>query len=189
MQSDRVAQRGYSLTEILVVLAIIGILSLVTVPQFIAYQQSSALKGAMRNFNADVRNARQLAVSRYVTVRINFENATTYHFYYRATPTDTWQDMPQELLMALRISGTTGSRKSLKSPMTFISNEFVDLVTSSGPGHDIIFNNDGTITVDTDQTHTFHRVTIASPWKNITYNRMTITLYITGKIDTTASKG
>ena len=81
MQSDRTAMRGYTLIEILVVVAIIGIMSLVTVPQFVSYQQSSALKGAMRNFNADLRNCRQLAVARYVQVRMEFATPNSYRFY------------------------------------------------------------------------------------------------------------
>ena len=70
--------------------AIIGVMSLVTVPQFIGYQHSAALKGAMRNFNADIRNCRQLAVSRYVQVRLEFTSANSYSFFYRTPGATTW---------------------------------------------------------------------------------------------------
>lgn len=57
------AQSGYSIAEMLVVVAIIGILSLITVPQFINYQHSNQLKSGMRQFMSDVRSARQTAIS------------------------------------------------------------------------------------------------------------------------------
>jgi len=189
MQSDRNAQRGYSLVEILVVLAIIGIMSLVTVPQFVAYQQSSALKGAMRNFNADLRNCRQLAVARYVQVRMEFSSSSSYSFYYRTTQGAAWQQMPQALLMALRVSGVAGNTKTLAKPMTFTDSNFVDQPDGANPANglaDIIFNTDGTLTIGPNRTSGY--ITIGSPWKNVYQNRMMITVYTTGKIDTLGSK-
>src|SRR5436309_322557 len=64
MRSDR-RQQGYSLVEMLVVLAIIGLMSVITIPQFINYQQSMKLKSALRVLNNDLINARQLAITRY----------------------------------------------------------------------------------------------------------------------------
>jgi prepilin-type N-terminal cleavage/methylation domain-containing protein len=193
MQSDRVAQRGYSLTEILVVLAIIGIMSLVTVPQFVAYQQSAALKGAMRNFNADLRNCRQLAVARYVQVRMEFATSSSYRFYYRTTQGAAWQQMPQALLMALRVSGVAGNTKTLAKPMTFTTVDFVDQPDAANPANglaDIVFNTDGTLTFSSDPLapKSSGFVIIGSPWKNVYQNRMKITVYTTGKIDTLGSK-
>lgn len=182
MKRERVAMRGYSLVEILVVVAIIGVMSLVTVPQFIAYRQTAALKGALRNFNADLRNARQLAIARYVQVRMEFPDDKNYAFYYRSGPTDTWHTMPQELLMALRISGVYQNRKKLNDPMTYITNTFTDLNGNSQP--DIIFNTDGSVQLNADNTQSTGSITIKSPWSNTSFNRITVTLNTTGKITT-----
>ncbi len=188
MQSDRTAIRGYTLIEILVVLAIIGIMSLVTVPQFVAYQQSAALKGAMRNFNADLRNCRQLAVARYVQVRLEFTSANSYSFYYRTSPTAAWQTMPQALLTVLRVSGASGNKKTLAKPMTFINSDFVD--QGGNAQADIIFNTDGTLTFSQsppDPPKSDGSITISTPWKKVYNNRMIIKVYTTGKIDTVGS--
>lgn len=187
MQSDRTAMRGYTLIEILVVVAIIGIMSLITVPQFVAYQQSSALKGAMRNFNADLRNCRQLAVARYVQVRMEFTSANSYSFFYRTSPTATWQTMPQALLTVLRVSGVSGNKKTLASPMTFINSDFID--QGGDPQADIVFNTDGTLTFSSDPAvpKPWGTITIATPWTKVYNNRMIIKVYTTGKIDTTGS--
>jgi len=73
------AQGGYSFAEVLVVVAIIGIVSLVSVPQFIAYQRSSALKSSMRQVMNDLRFARQKAIVEHRQTRLRFaQNANVY---------------------------------------------------------------------------------------------------------------
>ncbi|HVR41960.1 MAG TPA: GspH/FimT family pseudopilin [Thermoanaerobaculia bacterium] len=65
------SQRGYSLIEMLVVVAIIGMLSLVAVPNFINLYQSTRLKSSLRQFTSDLRGARQQAVTQYVWVKVD----------------------------------------------------------------------------------------------------------------------
>jgi prepilin-type N-terminal cleavage/methylation domain-containing protein len=57
-------QRGYSLAEMVVVVAIIGIFSLVAVPQFMNMNRSMKTKASMRQFASDIRGVRQRAISR-----------------------------------------------------------------------------------------------------------------------------
>jgi prepilin-type N-terminal cleavage/methylation domain-containing protein len=57
-------QSGYSLAELLTVVAIVGTLSLVTVPAFINFYQSNKMKTSMRNFTSDLRSVRQRAITR-----------------------------------------------------------------------------------------------------------------------------
>ncbi|GEM_PF-2217274 len=177
---------GYSLPEILVVMAIIGVLSLITVPQFLTYRQSSQMKAAMRSFCADVRNCRQLAVARHIQVKLEFDSANSYRFYSRNTTSDPWAVMPQELLMALRISGVSGNVKTLESPLYFDSVTCID--QDSNSKNDMYFNNDGTIQFKADGSQSSGSVTIGTTWTNVLYNRMLITVYTTGKITTTPSK-
>jgi len=65
-------QGGYSIAEMLVVITIIGILSLVAVPQFVSMYRGSVAKGSLRDFTSMVRKARQLAVTRNERTRITF---------------------------------------------------------------------------------------------------------------------
>lgn len=57
-------QRGYSLVEMITVVAIVGIFSLIAVPQFMNINRSMKVKASMRQFANDVRLTRQRGISR-----------------------------------------------------------------------------------------------------------------------------
>jgi prepilin-type N-terminal cleavage/methylation domain-containing protein len=69
-------QRGYSLAELLTVMAIVGVLSLVTVPAFMNYAKTARLKNSLRQVSTDIRAARQRAVTRTTFVRLNVTTAS-----------------------------------------------------------------------------------------------------------------
>jgi len=74
-------QRGYSLMEMLVVVAIIGILMLVTIPNFITMRKSSIVKGGMRQFTNDLRAARQHAVAKSVLVAVSYDPGKRVYYF------------------------------------------------------------------------------------------------------------
>jgi prepilin-type N-terminal cleavage/methylation domain-containing protein len=65
-------QRGYSLVEMITVVAIVGIFSLVAVPQFMNINRSLKVKASMRQFAMDVRATRQRAITRNRRTAITF---------------------------------------------------------------------------------------------------------------------
>lgn len=77
-------QNGYSLVEMLVVVAIIGLVSLVTVPNFMQYMRTAKLKNATRQFAIDLRETRQRAVTRYRPTKISFKAGSGLNEYYMA---------------------------------------------------------------------------------------------------------
>ncbi|HEV3485817.1 MAG TPA: prepilin-type N-terminal cleavage/methylation domain-containing protein, partial [Vicinamibacterales bacterium] len=56
------ARAGYSLVEILVVVAIVGIITLAGVPQLLKYSRSAAVRAAANQIVGDIRAVRQKAV-------------------------------------------------------------------------------------------------------------------------------
>lgn len=115
----RSSQRGYSLIEALVAVAIIGVVSLVSVPAFMTMYRSSQLKVSIRTVATDLRAARQRAVSKTRPVKITFNtgtSATTYEIF-EANSTGQW---------------TTGAvRKGTLQPKTFfLSSTFTDIGTA-----------------------------------------------------------
>ena len=89
-------QSGYSLAELLVVVAIIGIVSLVTVPNFISLRRSSMLKTSTRNFAADIRAARQRAVTKHQRTKVSFNTGTAardYRLFEWNPTTNAWDQI------------------------------------------------------------------------------------------------
>jgi len=89
------SQGGYSLAEMLVVVAIIGMLALVMVPNFITFYQSNKMKSSMRNFTTDVRAVRQLAISQGRQTMLTYQAAAgsrTYDWWMGDKPfaSTTW---------------------------------------------------------------------------------------------------
>ena len=66
----RFSQQGYSLAEMLVVIAIIGTLSLISVPAFMNFKRAADFKASMRAFTTDIRNARAAAIANSFDVRL-----------------------------------------------------------------------------------------------------------------------
>lgn len=95
MNAQNSHQAGYSLAEMLTVVAIIGTLALVSVPAFMNYYNSNKVKTAMRTFTSDLRTARMTAISRGRIVKFTYKTSTvsdlgnkkpavterTYNFY------------------------------------------------------------------------------------------------------------
>ena len=169
------ASRGYSLVEILVVVAIIGIMSLVTVPAFLNFQRSNAIKAATRTFTADIRNCRQRAISRNSQVRLELDSANVYKFYEKPNA-GTWG--------ALNNFSGTGPGQNLKTlgtGTTFSANALGD--TDGNSKNDMVFLPDGTVNLG----NTAGTITLLSSWKNISQNQFLITVSTTGKLTVAGS--
>ena len=65
-------QSGYSLAEMLTVIAIIGTLALVTIPAFMSYMQSNKIKTSVRQISGDLRAARARAIGQGQQVMVTF---------------------------------------------------------------------------------------------------------------------
>jgi prepilin-type N-terminal cleavage/methylation domain-containing protein len=130
-------QRGYTLIEALVAVAIIGMISLVAVPNFMSYYRAGRIKASLRQLTTDIRAARQVAVSEQGCSMISFaagaESNRTYEIYgarYVAGQCTDW---------ALR------DTKTMQESVFFRASTFDDWVDfPSGSGtKDIIFRANG----------------------------------------------
>jgi len=66
--------RGFSLIELIVVIALIAILTAIAVPSYQSFMVRSRLKGAARQVMSDLMNARMMAVNQNQKVKFHVEN-------------------------------------------------------------------------------------------------------------------
>lgn len=190
MRSEfRRSDSGYSLTELLVVVAIVGVLSLISVPAFINFKNQNTFRADLRNFTNDLRAARQYAIAQTVDVRVELDvpgnslTSNTYRFYYSNDRGTTWT--------ALSISGgrgitpgTTGNIKSLDGPVWIQSTASLpDIGNDSKP--DIVYHPSGTMDLATNAASA--RVVLRSGWAKIAFDTYTIDLSASGQFTSTGS--
>lgn len=72
LHTRSVYSRGYSLVELLVVTAIIGIMTMVSIPMFMSFVRSNKMKSTMRQFTNDLRASRQRAITENHPTMISF---------------------------------------------------------------------------------------------------------------------
>ena len=71
---------GFTLVEMMVVIAIIAVLSAIAVPNFMEYARNQRLNGAARQVYGDLMNARQQAVTENKKIIVQFVNNHQYKF-------------------------------------------------------------------------------------------------------------
>lgn len=174
------SSRGFSLTEMLVVVAIIGVLSLVSVPAFINFRNANTFRSALRNFLTDIRYARQYAISHTVDVRVDLDNpgssstSKKYTFYQSNDNGATWT--------TLAIPGGTANVKPLTAPVWFESTTSIPVVSSKPR---LVYHPNGA--VDLSSGATSGQIVLRSTWKKIAFDRYTITVSPTGQLGSTGS--
>lgn len=154
-------EAGYSLAEMLTVVAIVGILALVTVPAFITFYNSNKVKTSVRNFVSDFRGTRELAIKTGLQTRLSYKTGATgtrnYNLYQGDTAfgtTGTWTALPSQRGVKNLDDVVYFPAKTATVPQ-----DFTDL--DSDGQLDIIFTPDGgvkmpaaastaTITIQTD---------------------------------------
>jgi Tfp pilus assembly protein FimT len=92
----------------LTVVAIVGVLALVTVPAFITFYQSNKMKTSMRNFNSDLRSVRQYAITQGKQTALSYAtgtNARTYDYYLgdKALNSTSWAKITNTAAVPTRV--------------------------------------------------------------------------------------
>lgn len=78
--SSLLKQQGYTLVEILIAIAIFGILAGIAVPQTTIWVDHYRLNGAARLVWGDLQNAKMTAIKTNQTVTVTFDSTTSYSF-------------------------------------------------------------------------------------------------------------
>ena len=138
--------KGFSLMELMIVIAIIGIVSTIAIPNFLSYRSDSRLRGAVRELVGDMQKTRISAVKNNETWAIVFDTANNRYVICSENGADddwtTLGDNVQE--KTVRFSGyKAGITYGKGSAGTPIGGTFGDFVTYPSPNNVLTFNSTG----------------------------------------------
>jgi len=138
MKIRKRSDAGFSIVEMLTVVAIIGIIALVVVPNFGQYMRAGKLKSAMRQLTFDIRSARQRAVSRNDFTRVRFTFSANASSYVVEESTDG-----KPLSDNTKVWTTYIKSKAVAKPLLLVKGN-ADQITFASDG--TTYNADGTTT-------------------------------------------
>ncbi|MCM2315834.1 MAG: prepilin-type N-terminal cleavage/methylation domain-containing protein [Thermoanaerobaculia bacterium] len=151
-------ERGYTLIEALVVVAIIGMISVIAVPNFMQFQRAGKVKSSLRNFTADLRAARQRAVTLQNRAMISFGTGTTDGASYTIY-TGTRQADGSYVWTEYKRTPNALATKQLEKTVYINSTDFLDTQPTTPDGKfDVIFREDGEVFYDTGETPGFRNI-------------------------------
>lgn len=176
-------QRGYSLAEMIVVVAIIGIFSLVAVPQFMNISKNMKMKASMRQFAGDLRAARQRAITRNTRVNVTFSVGTTPDVGSRGAYeiVERQDDGTWRLIKSKRLTPLAGDVIYFSSTDFENSAATMGTISSDDNRPDIVFQGDGQITTMPSGANA--RVVIRTNW-TIPQNSFTYKFSASGNFTT-----
>jgi prepilin-type N-terminal cleavage/methylation domain-containing protein len=82
-------KKGYSLIEMLIVIALIGVLLSIAIPSWMRYRQNADLRTAARGIAGDFFNMKQRAVGEAVNYRITFDQENNRYQMINTSTADT----------------------------------------------------------------------------------------------------
>lgn len=193
---------GYSIAEMLVVIAIVGLMTLAAVPAFMTFRNANKMRTSVTTFTTDLRGARQRAITSSHQVLMTYAlTATgavpanyqrTYYFFDGNLPANstTWTPVNRTVSGT---GGTTAALHQLDDVIYFPANSgttpqtFTDTLTcslgscSSGTDNrpDVIFFPDGHVLLPNGATSA--TITLMTDSK-IPKNQYTITISPSGRV-------
>jgi type IV pilus assembly protein PilA len=79
MSNYRLSERGFGLAELIVVVAVIGLLAALAVPSFLTYWQSSALSAGAAEMASVLNRGRQLAIAQNTNVCVQVSGTSVLY--------------------------------------------------------------------------------------------------------------
>ncbi|HOF04781.1 MAG TPA: GspH/FimT family pseudopilin, partial [Syntrophales bacterium] len=79
---DNSRRRGFTLVEIIIVIAVMTIIAALAYPNFQGFMASRRLNGAARQVQGDLLAARMRAVSENREIKVKFINGNQYTMFY-----------------------------------------------------------------------------------------------------------
>lgn len=104
-------EKGFSLFELMIVIAIISILSVIAVPNFLTWRASSNLRGSAFNLKSDMQMAKLRAIKEGRNVVMKFDDSGSYEIFVddkegsNTTDNNLTRDSGEVLVLARKLDG------------------------------------------------------------------------------------
>lgn len=148
----RQAEGGFTLAELVMVIAVIGILSLMAIPAFLSYYQAATLKSGSQQVVTLVNQARELAIKQNDNVCVKLPSATQMLYALGSCTGSAW------------VSAGTDAAGNIKLPtgitMTASTNPIFNYVGSALPAATYTLTNTQTGATLTVSVAASGRITI-----------------------------
>lgn len=151
MRRSSGASRGYNLMELLVVVAIVGIVALITVPALLQLMPQYRIRSAASETAAAIRMIRQRAVTTRSAWRISFDTSQNRYSYYALTSPNAALDVAANWTAISRDGrnvapgGTEQWVNVTAVQLQSTTNSFKDVVCPTDGMIDLIFLRDGSV--------------------------------------------
>jgi len=113
--------RGFTLAELMVVLAIAGALATLVAPTLLSYARTAALQAAARELATSINLARQIAISRNTTVCVEVAAPTHLRLKTGGCGGTVWTGAGTDGAGAIKISDSSGFHVSTTANVVFTS--------------------------------------------------------------------
>jgi prepilin-type N-terminal cleavage/methylation domain-containing protein len=189
----RSTQRGYSLAEALVVVAIIGLISGVSVPFFMNYLRANRIRSSATYFETALRFARQRAVTKHIETRLSFlPNTDPGQYTIWEAKNDTNGNVASWTVVQPKVRYLDQGVTFANDATTPVADNYdgsgsITAATDGKP--DIIFGIDGSAINAANATAAPGTVWLKTNFKSVTYNQYQIQLFGVGTFQVTASHG
>lgn len=156
MRDRRSRQHGFSLTETLTVVAIIGVISLVTLPALVQLMPQYRIRSAASEAGSALRMIRQRAISTRTPWKVSFDPAEDRYAYYKLTSPGASRSVVTNWIPIGRdgrptngavVQWITLSRVNLMTGPPN-ANQFKNVDCDANNTADIVFLRDGTVATD-----------------------------------------
>jgi len=113
--------RGFALAELIVILAIAGVLATLVAPTLWSYARTATLQAAARELATSINLGRQIAISRNTTVCVEVATATNIRLRTGGCGGQIWTGPGTDASGAIKISDSGALRISTTANVVFTS--------------------------------------------------------------------